>query len=242
MATINRTPAPRVGAVSPRRLAVVAGVFYLVTHVTSVAAVILYTPLLNHADDVFSGGPDGPVLVGAVLEVILAFAVIGTAVTLFPIVKRQHEGVALGYVALRTLEAGIIVVGVVALTAVLTLRQHAGGGADTASLIAAGKALVAVHNWTFLIGPGLTSGTNTVLLASLLYQSRLVPRWIPWLGLIGGPLVVASNTAVMFGLYPQVSSVAGVAAIPEFAWELSLALWLIIRGFNTSAAVLASAE
>jgi hypothetical protein len=236
----DRAQAPGVASASRRGLAIAAGVLYLVTHVTSVAAVILYTPLLNHADNILSAGPDTPVLVGALLEVILAFAVIGTAVTLFPVVKRQNESVALGYVGLRTLEAGIIVVGVVSLVAVVTLRQHAGGDADTASLITVGKALVAVHNWTFLIGPGLTSGTNTVLMAYLMYRSRLVPRWIPWLGLVGGPLVVASNTAVMFGLYPQFSSWAGVAAVLEFAWELALALWLIIRGFNASAAILAA--
>jgi hypothetical protein len=229
---------------SLRKLAVAAGACYLVTHVTSVAALILYTPVLNSAGYVVGSGPDTPVLVGAFLEVILAFAIVGTAVTLFPVVRMQNEAVALGYVGLRTLEAGIIAIGVVSLLAVVTLRQHLAGaaGPDQATLVTIGRALVAVHNWTFLIGPSFTSGTNTVLMAYLMYRSRLVPRFIPVLGLVGGPLVFASATAVLFGLVGQYAVGPALAAIPEFAWELTLAIWLIAKGFNASAIAAGSAK
>lgn len=222
---------------SPRRIAIAAGVLYLITHVTSVGALILYGPVLNDPAYVAGPGADSRVLIGALLEVILAIAIVGTAVALFPVVKRENESLALGYVGLRTLEAATIIVGVVSLLAVVTLRQqHAGSaGADAESLVIAGRALVAVHDWTFLVGPNFVLGTNTIVLALLLYRSRLVPRFIPILGLIGGPLVFVVALGVLFGLYKQVSPIGAIAAVPAFAWELALAFWLIIKGFNTAA-------
>jgi hypothetical protein len=129
--------------------------------------------------------------------VILAISVIGTAVTLFPIVKRQSEGIALGYVAGRVAEAVVIIVGIMSLLSVMTLR-HGAAGANTSALVVLGRALVAVHDWTFLFGPGLAIGVNTLLLAYLMYRSGLVPRLIAVVGLIGGPLIFASSAAVLF--------------------------------------------
>ncbi len=231
-------------AAAPRRLAIAAGVLYLITHVTSVPAAFLYGPVLNHPDYIVGPGPDTRVLWGGFLEVLLALAIVGTAVALFPIVRRYNEGVALGYVGLRTLEAGIIAVGVVPLLAVATLRQQLAGaaGADTATLVTLGHALVAVHNWTLVLGPGLVCGTNTVLLASLLYRSGLVPRFIPVLGLVGGPLVFAYNAARMFGVSEQVLSWAAIGVVPIFAWEVSLALRLIAKGFKAAAIAAAPAS
>jgi hypothetical protein len=216
---------------SMRRTAAVAGTLYLVTHVTSIAGLALYTPVLRDRDYIVGAGADSQVILGAVLEGILALAIIGTAVTLFPVVKRQHEGVALGYVGLRTLEAAIIAAGIVSLLAVVTLRQES-AGADAASLLTVGRALVVFHDWTFLLGPAFVLGINTVLMAYLMYRSGLVPRFIGLLGLIGGPLVFASAVAVMFGVYEQVSVWGSVTALPVFAWELGLAGWLVIKGFR----------
>lgn len=219
---------------STRRSAIAAGVLFLITHFTAIAAVILYEPILAHPGYIVGAGPDTQVLLGVVLDVVLALAIVGTAVALFPVVKRQNEGIALGYVGLRTLEAGVIAVGVVPLLAVVTLRQDlteaAGPGAMTL-----GSALVAFHNWTFLVGPSFVCGTNTVLLAYLLYRSGLVPRFIAVLGLVGGPLVFASGAAQLFGLYEQVSVWAGLTAAPVFAWEICLAFYLILKGFRPSA-------
>src|SRR6266705_2134008 len=206
-----------------RKIAIAAGVLYLVTHVTAIGGLVLYGPVLNNPDYIVGSGPDTRVLLGAFLEVILALAIVGTAVTLFPVVKRQNEGIALGYVGLRTLEAAIIAVGIVSLLAVVTLRQHLAksAGTDAASLVTVGKALVAVHDWTFLVGPNFVLGTNTVLLAYLMYRSGLVPRFIAVLGLVGGPLIFASAIAELFGLYKQVSVWGAVTAVPVFAWELT---------------------
>lgn len=234
---VNTDPQAATSVTSPRKLAIAAGVCYLITHVTSVGARILYGPILNDASYITGSGADTQVLVGVFFDIILALAIVGTAVALFPIAKRQNEGVALGYVGLRTLEAAIIAVGVVPLLAVVTLRQHLAGttGAETGSLVTLGNAFVDLYNWTFLVGPGLVCGTNTVLMAYLMYRSRLVPRFIPVLGLVGGPLVFAWNAARMFGASEQVLSWAAIGVIPIFAWELTLAIRLIVKGFQPSA-------
>ncbi|GAA2315382.1 hypothetical protein GCM10010149_78970 [Nonomuraea roseoviolacea subsp. roseoviolacea] len=220
---------------SPRKLATAAGVCYLVTHVTSIGGLILYGPVLHNADYIAGRGADTGVLLGALFEVVLAIAIVGTAFTLFPVARRHSEGLAVGYVGLRTLEAAVITVGIVSLLAVVTLRQHPPQGADPASLLTTGRALVAVHDWTFLLGPNFVCGANTVVMAYLMYRSQLVPRFIAVLGLVGGPLIFVSAIAELFGLYQQTSGVGALTAIPVFAWELTLAIWLITRGFKPSA-------
>ena len=182
---------------------------------------------------------------GAFLEVITALACIGTAVVLFPIVKRQNEAVALGYVAVRVLEAAIIFAGIVSLVSVVALRQGFAGAvaADAAPLLAVGKSLVAVHDSTFLLGPGILAGLgNGILLGYLMYKSGLVPRRMALLGLVGGPLVSASGIAMLLGLYAPVSLWSVIATMPEFLWELSLGIWLAVKGFDPSAVASLSAD
>jgi Domain of unknown function (DUF4386) len=221
---------------SARRSGIVAGVFFVIAAAAAIAGLALYQPVLHDASYIVDGSrSDADVLLGAFCEVLLAISVVGTATALFPILRRESESVALSYVAGRVLEAAFIVVGIMSLLSIVTLRQ--GGGADHASLIATGRALVAVHDWTFLFGPGLAIGVNTTLLASLMYRSRLVPRGIATLGLIGGPLVFASSVAVLFGAYEQTSAIPAVAAVPVFAWEMSLAGWMVAKGFKRSPAL-----
>jgi len=165
-----------------------------------------------------------------------ALACIGTAVTLFPVVKRQNEATALGFVASRLLEATIIMIGVMSLLGVVTLRQDLGGatGANAETLVTTGRSLVLVRDWTFLLGPGLMPGINALLLGSLMYRSRLVPRIIPTLGLIGGPLLIAGAIATFFGLTEQVSAWSAIGTLPVAAWEVSLGVWLVVKGFQPS--------
>ena len=211
---------------SSRKTALVAGVLFLITFVASIPALILYGPVLHHANYIVGAGADIRVRFGALLEIFLAIAGIGTAVTLFPILKRQNESVALGYVASRVLESTIIVVGLISLLSVVTLRQKYAGvsGADSASLIIAGRSLVAFHNWTFLLGPAFCAGFgNGILLGYLMYRSGLVSRRMTYLGPIGGPLVFASAIATLFGAYTQTSKWSGLATVPEFLWSCRLA-------------------
>lgn len=223
---------------STRKSAVLAGVFFIVAAAAAIVGLALYDPVLGDSSFVVDGSGDhNQVLLGALFELLLAISVIGTAVTLYPIVKRESEGIALGYVAGRVSEAVIIVVGIISLLAVVTLGQDSAGAAGTqaASLVNVGEALVAVHDWTFLFGPGFAIGVNTLLLAYLMFRSGLVPRPIAVTGLIGGPLVFASSTAVLFGLYEQISALGALAGLPVFAWEMSLAVWLIVKGFRPAA-------
>ncbi|KQV13921.1 MULTISPECIES: DUF4386 domain-containing protein [unclassified Kitasatospora] len=212
---------------STRRTALVAGVLFLITEVAAIGGLLLYGPALK-AGYVAGAGADARVFAGALCEIVLVLAVIGTGVVLYPVVKRQNEGAALGYVCGRLLEAAVIAVGIVAVLSVVTLRQEAPGG-DVATVA---RALVAVHDWTFLLGPNFVLGANTLVLAVLMYRSRLVPRFIAVLGLVGGPLICASAVAVLFGLYGQVSPLGSLAALPVFAWEVTLAVRLIARGFS----------
>lgn len=215
--------------------AVAAGVFFLVAFAAAIAGLALYQPALSDPGYVLGAGADGQVLLGGFLELLLAGSCIGTGVALYPVVKRYGPSVALGYVCGRLLEAAIICMGIVATLSLVSLRQDAPAGDDEA-LTTAARTLIALHDWTFLLGPGLVIGVNSMLLAWLMLRSRLVPAWIARLGLAGGALVLASSTAVLFGLYAQKSAVALVAAIPVAAWELCLAVRLIVTGFTPPAA------
>ena len=215
-----------------RKTALVAGIFYLITEVTAIAAMLSYGSILTDPTFIISAsGDDTAVLIGAFLEVLLAIAVVGSSVTLYPVIQAYGGGLALGYVAGRLIEAAIILVGAMSLLTILTLRH--GGGADADAAVMVGRSLVALHDWTFLFGPKLALGVNTVLLATLMFRSRLVPRPIAILGLIGGSLIFLSGTAALFGAYPDMSTLGFAAAMPVLAWELSLALWMIIKGFRT---------
>jgi len=220
---------------STRKTALVAGVFYLITFI-SIPTLALYGPVKNHRDWILSSGGHTAVLVGAFLEVIVAFACVGTAVTLYPVVKRQNEGTALGFVAARVLEAGMIFTGVISLLSLVTLRQHLGraAGADTASLVTTGASHVAVYDWTFLLGQTLMPAINALLLGSLMYRSRLVPRVIPAMGLIGAPLLIIAVFATLFAQHSALTGLAALPVIPVAAWELSLGVWLVVKGFRPS--------
>jgi len=240
MATTVRTAARKtqgkgVPMTSTRKTALVAGIFYLITFI-SIPTLALYGPIKNHRDWILGSGGHTAVLVGGFLEVIVALAGIGTAVTLYPVVKRQNEGAALGFVTARVLEASMIFAGVVSLLSLVTLRQHLGGaaGANTAALVTTAASHAAVYNWTFLLGQSFMPGINALLLGSLLYRSRLVPRIIPLIGLIGAPLLITAVFATLLGGSMPPPSWTALAAVPVAAWELSLGVWLVVKGFRPS--------
>jgi hypothetical protein len=222
---------------SVRKSALVTGVLYIITFVTSIPALVLYGPVLDNSSYVLGAGADTRIFAGAFLEVLLGISGVGAAVAIFPIVRRQNEAIALGVVAARIGEAIIIAVGIMSLLAVVTLRRDFAGasGADTAALVIAGKALVAIHKWSFLLGPGFCSGIESgLLLGYLMYRSRLVPRPIAVLGLIGGSLAFITATAELFGLFSQLSRGAGLLILPEALFEAAIGIWLTFKGFSPS--------
>jgi hypothetical protein len=219
------------------RTARLAGVLFIITFLTSIpAALLLYNPVLTDASYVVGAGSDGGVALGAFLEVLLIVANIGTAVVLFPILKRQNEPLALGYVTARVIESTFIAIGIVSLLSVLTLRQDfAAAAGDPGLFVTVGKSLVAIHDWTFLLGPGFIVGIgNGLILGWLMYRSGLVPRGMALLGLVAGPVLLAGGTAALLGVIEPDSALKNLAAAPEFVWELSLGIYLMVKGFKPS--------
>jgi hypothetical protein len=209
-------------------------VLFLLTFITSIGAVFAYGPILSDANYITGSGSDNRVFLGAFLELVLIVTNIGCAVVLFPLLKRQNEGLVLGYVAERIVEGVFILIGLLSLLAIVTLREQA-AGADAATLVTIGKTLRAIHDWTFLLGPSFADGIGTgAILGYLMYRSGLVGRRMALFGLVGGPLLVAAAVAVLLGIIPQGSAVQGVATAPEFIWELFLGLYLTFKGFKTS--------
>ncbi len=206
----------RIAMTSSRKTAIAAGVLYLLTFV-SIPIGFLYGPVLNDPNYIVGSGPDTAVIFGGILEIIVALAGIGTAV-------------ALGFVGARVLEAGTIFADVVCLLSVVTLRQ-AGAGAEA---LVASHTLVALYERIFLLGQSFMPAINDLLLGFLLYQSRLVPRALSLIGIVGGPLLIAGYLAAMFGLIGQHDPLAGLSALPVALFEFSLGVWLVVKGFNPS--------
>jgi hypothetical protein len=213
-----------------------AGIFYLLTFASSIPALILIAPVLDNVDYVTSAGQDTRVIWGCLLDSVNALTAVGSAVALYPVVKRQNQSMALGFVTSRMLEAAVVMIGVVSLLAVVTLRQDFTGsaGGDAATLTVTANALVDLRDWTFLFGPGLMPVFNAILLGTLLYRSRLVPRIIPTVGLIGAPLLFAAFIAVVFGGIDQVSTTTFLLTVPIAAWELAVGVWMTFKGFTPS--------
>ncbi len=220
---------------APRQIARATGVLFILTFITSIAGVLSYGSALSDRSYITGAGPDAGVLMGAFLELLLIVTNIGCAVVLFPLLKRHNEGLALAYVAARIVECTFILVGLISVLAIATVRQHA-AGADASVVAAIGTALLAIHDWTFLLGPGFSDGIGTgLILGWLMYRSGIVSRRMALFGVIGGPLLFTSGIAVLLGVIPQFGAVQGLATIPEVIWEAFLGLWLTFRGFRPAA-------
>src|SRR4051812_2123304 len=223
-----------------RKRARVAGIFFVVTFI-SIAALPLYDSVLNDTRFILGGGGDLRVELGALAEILTLIAGIGTAVVLYPLLRRQSESLALGYVTLRVVESCLIAVGIVSVLAVVSLRQDlAGGGTDTASLILSGRSLVALHDATFLLGPAFCAGIgNGLMLGYMLFRSGLVARRFAQFGMVAGTLALLTALLVLFGAYDQVSGASAVLTLPEAVWEFSLGVYLIAKGFRPDASLFA---
>jgi hypothetical protein len=225
--------------VSPtRRISFAFGVLFLITFVTSIPALILYQPVLDDpVGYVANGGSDNRILFGAFLELLLIIANIGTAVVVYPILKRQNHILSLGYVTARIVECTFILVGILAVLSIITLAQQNAGGEEGTTAYT----LAALKDWTFILGPGWVVGWgNGLILGYLMYRSGLVPRWLAMFGLVGGPLNILSGTLVMFGAADQGGALQGLATIPEGLWELGLGIYATVWGFRSSSPILAA--
>src|SRR3954454_4842307 len=219
-----------------RRTSRAAGIFYLITFV-SIPTLAVYQGIHGQADFVLGAGSDTGVLWDALSEVVVAIAGVGTAVVLFPVAKRQSESSALALVTCRVLEAAGILLGVVSVLTLVSLRHDVAGtaGADRASLLTTGHTLAAVYDNAFLLSQSLAPAINALCLGYVMYRSGLVPRILPTLGLIGAPLLLAADIAVFFGLLDRGAAIAALAAAPVAVWELSLGVYLLVKGFRPAA-------
>jgi len=228
MTNIDNTKMRRAPMSSLRKTSLVAGIFYLITFV-SIPTLVLYSEVKS-ANWVVGTGPDTPVVIGGILEIIVALAGIGTAVVLYPVLRKQKESAALGLVAARILESGTIFVGVAFLLSIVTLRQAgAGAGALTTS-----HALAALYDRIFLLGQSFMPGICDLLLGFMLYHSRLVPRGLSLIGIVGGPVLFIGYFAILFGIIGQHAPLAMLFAIPVALFEFSLGIYLVVKGFKPS--------
>ena len=218
-----------------QRLARIFGVLFLITYITSIGALALFQPVVDDpVGYIAGGGKDNQVDLGALLELLLIIANVGTAVVLYPIARRQNEALAIGYVAARIIECVFIAAGIIFVLGIVGLRHDLPGAEDAAFTLAALK------DWTFQLGPGFIVGWgNGLILGYIMYRSGLVPRRMAWFGLIGGPLIILSGTGVIFGWWDAGGTVQSLATIPEFIWELFLGIYCSIWGFRRDSPILA---
>jgi hypothetical protein len=218
-----------------RKHSIATGTLYLITFAASVPALFYFlTPVLDDPNYIIGAGADTRVIIGCLLDAVTALAGIGAAVAVYPVVRRQNESLAAGFIASRTFEAALIMIGVVSLLAVVTLRRDVAGtaGADQASLVTTGQALVAIRDYTFQFGPNVCAALNALLFGTLLYRSRLVPRVLPTMGLIAAPLLLTASIATILGVTEQGSVWYAPGGALIFVWELSLGIYLVARGFK----------
>jgi hypothetical protein len=232
MATTTRPPMTPM-----RKASLIAGVAYLLTFIGSIPALPLYHDILNDPDYLLGHASDTGVLWGVIGEVVCALTGIVTAVALYPVARRYSQRAALGFVTTRVLEASMIFVGILSVLSLVTLHDAGVAAGEAGSVLGVGRGLVALHDWTFLLGPGLAPAISALCIGTVMYRSRLIPRVIPTVGLIGAPLLLASSTASLFGAWDQVSGTAVVMALPIAAWELSFGIYMTVKGFRADAVI-----
>lgn len=218
-----------------RQTARIVGALFITAAVTAIVAVLLYRPILNNSNYLIAGAAHkNQIVLGAIFELILACSVIGISILMFPIFKKYNESIALGYVCFRLFEAALIVVGIVSVLSLLTLSQEfvKAGALNASSFQASGTMLIAIHDWTFKLGPDFMLGVNTMMCGYLLYKLKLVPRFIAVAGVIGATLILIATTFEMFGVFLPLSTWGKILAMPIAVYEMTLAVWLIVKGFN----------
>ena len=216
------------------------GWLFIATFVTSIPARLLFVSGLGASWEDMSFIPgalsENQMFLGAILEFGVIAANIATAIVLYPVVRRRFHAGAIGYVAARITESAFILVGLLSLLSVVSVSQQlaSASGATDAALAAQGGTLVSTYDWSFLFGPGLVVGFgNGLLLGYMMFKSGLVPRRMAMLGLIGGPMLIASFGFQLFGVYENGSPASFLLALPEIAWEASLGIYAAWKGFRT---------
>jgi hypothetical protein len=224
-----------------RKTALVAGILYLLTFISSIPAVFLQSPVLNDPSFIIGGaGADTQVRLGALFDIVNSLTAIGTAVALYAVIKHQSQSFAIGFVSSRLFEGTVLMIGVISILSIVTLQQPGATGAEASLLVSIQQTLVTVRNWTFVLGTGVPA-LNAFLLGWIMYKSRLVPRAIPVIGLIGAPLFTSWIIGYVLGVTEPGTAWHGIGVAPIFVWELSLGLWMTFKGFRKEAPLMIEA-
>jgi hypothetical protein len=221
---------------SYRKTALVAGILYLLTFIGSIPAAFLVAPAISDPNYMTGAGADQQVALGAVFELVNVFGLIGCGIALYSVIRKAHEGLAIGYLATRLFEGATITMGVLSLLAVTSLHQQSAALGDAPSLLPVGRALVEIRTWATVIG-GNMAAFNALMLGTALYKARLVPRAIPGLGIVGAPILITWVIGVILGLTGPGTPFHVIAVIPFFIWELVLGLWLTFKGFDENSPI-----
>ena len=226
---------------SHRANAILTGIFYIIATSTAILALPFYEPVLFQADYLTMGaGQAQSVVFGALCELFVVCSAAGTAIMLFPYVRRYNESLGLAYLCFRWTEAILILVGLVSVLAMVTLSQSYSSAVspDTAAYQVSGSTLKAIHDWTFILGPNFMLGINTFIYSTVFYRTNLIPKKIAVFGIVGAVLIFIAALLEMFGVIQQISIEGALLAFPIFLYEMILAGRLIVKGFNTKSMLL----
>ena len=218
---------------SNRKTARIVGLLFITATVASSLSFAIFDPILNAPDIIVTVYANiTQVIIGVLLLLIDCAAVVAIPVMLVPIFKKHNEALALGYVGARIIESVILIVGTIFLLSLLTLSQEYVQAAtpDASYFQTLGTLLLTVYEWTLLVGIMIVFSLTALILNYLLYQSELIPRWLSVWGLIGATLLLAVGLLEIFGF-----NLTEILSIPIALQEMVFAVWLIVKGFNSSA-------
>jgi len=227
-----------------KKTARIAGVLFIIATVASLLSLPFIAPInaSNYLVDVSANG--NQVTIGALLLFIGAAASAGIAISLYPILKKYNQGLALGAVGFRLIEGMLGIVGVICLLLLTTLSQEfvKAGAPDSSYFQTSGALIVAVRDWMGNVAGLLAFGLGALMYYYIFFQTKLVPRWLSGWGLIGIILIIVTSMLVMFRVIGPMSTTQVVLAVPIAVQEMVLAVWLIVKGFNSSAIASLSAK
>lgn len=215
----------------------IVGALFIVATVAAALSVAFLNPLLDDPDYLAKLSADeGRVVLATLLDLTTAAAVIGIAVMFYPVLRQRSEGLALGYVGARIVEGTVIVISALGSLLLLTSSQEyvQATAADAAGFQPLGTVLLKARDWTDLLGTMLAFGVSAVILNTLLYQTKLVPRFLSIWGLVGAALILVASVLGLSGESPTATSMV-LLALPIAVNEMVLAVWLILKGFSPDA-------
>ena len=217
---------------NPRKSATIVGILFIIATVSPILTFFFLDSLESPDFLVTIAANETKVIQGLLIELVWALAVLSIPVMIFPVLKKHDEGLALGFVGFRFIEAVSVIVHSIILLGLLALSQeYVTAGAPAGSIyLTLGGLLLAARDGAFLIGSGIIWSLSALVLNYALLQSKLVPRWLSGWGLVGGTLSLTVYLSQLFGM-----ALSDWLFFPIASQEMIFAVWLIVKGFNPTA-------